>query len=44
MGYATNHADERMEDMLKRADMAMYQDKRNYYLNHNRRKPTANDI
>ena len=44
MGYATNHADERMEDMLKRADMAMYQDKRNYYLNHNRRKPTSNDI
>lgn len=44
IGYATNHLDERMEDMLKRADMAMYQDKRNYYLKHNRRKPTLNDL
>jgi len=44
IGYATNHLDERMEDMLKRADMAMYQDKRNHYLKHNRRKPTLNDL
>ncbi|OTG68109.1 histidine kinase [Acinetobacter sp. ANC 4470] len=36
-GYATNKDGERMEDMLKRADMIMYQEKRNYYLNNNRR-------
>lgn len=32
-GYATNKNGERVEDMLKRADMIMYQEKRNYYLN-----------
>ena len=39
-GYATNKDGERMEDMLKRADMAMYQEKRAYYLNNNRRTNT----
>ena len=37
IGQATNQLDERMEDMLKRADMDMYQQKRNYYLNKDRR-------
>lgn len=40
MGYATNKDGERMEDMLKRADMIMYQEKRDYYLNNNRRTTT----
>ncbi len=40
-GYATNKDGERMEDMLKRADLAMYQDKRNYYLDNNRRKENS---
>jgi diguanylate cyclase (GGDEF)-like protein/PAS domain S-box-containing protein len=44
IGSATNQDGESMEDMLKRADMAMYQNKRNYYLTNNRRKPTLNDI
>ena len=44
IGSATNQEGESMEDMLKRADMAMYQNKRNYYLTNNRRKPTLNDI
>ncbi len=39
-GYATNKDGERMEDMLKRADMIMYQEKRDYYLNNNRRTNT----
>ena len=39
-GYATNKDGERMEDMLKRADMIMYQEKRDYYLNNNRRTTT----
>lgn len=39
-GYATNKDGERMEDMLKRADMIMYQEKRAYYLNNNRRTTT----
>ncbi|MFZ0332332.1 MAG: sensor domain-containing diguanylate cyclase [Acinetobacter bohemicus] len=39
-GYATNKDGERMEDMLKRADMIMYQEKRNYYLNNSRRTKT----
>lgn len=39
-GYATNKDGERMEDMLKRADMIMYQEKREYYLNNNRRTNT----
>ena len=39
-GYATNKDGERMEDMLKRADMIMYQEKRNYYLNNSRRTNT----
>ena len=39
-GYATNNDGERMEDMLKRADMIMYQEKRDYYLNNNRRTTT----
>ena len=43
-GSATNQDGESMEDMLKRADMAMYQNKRNYYLTNNRRKPTLNNI
>jgi len=44
IGSATNQDGESMEDMLKRADMTMYQNKRNYYLTNNRRKPTLNDI
>ncbi|TCB78952.1 diguanylate cyclase [Acinetobacter sp. ANC 3781] len=44
IGSATNQDGESMEDMLKRADMAMYQNKRNYYLTNNRRKPTLNNI
>ena len=44
IGSATNQDGESMEDMLKRADMPMYQNKRNYYLTNNRRKPTLNDI
>ena len=40
-GYATNKDGERMEDMLKRADMIMYQEKRDYYLNNNRRTNTS---
>ena len=45
IGYATNHEGERMEDMLKRADMSMYEEKRSFYRdnNHNRRKATLND-
>ena len=39
-GYATNKDGERMEDMLKRADMIMYQEKRDYYLNNSRRTNT----
>ncbi|CAD9194100.1 sensor domain-containing diguanylate cyclase [Acinetobacter bohemicus] len=39
-GYATNKDGERMEDMLKRADMIMYQEKREYYLNNSRRTNT----
>ena len=39
-GYATNKDGERMEDMLKRADMIMYKEKRDYYLNNNRRTNT----
>ena len=39
-GYATNKDGERKEDMLKRADMIMYQEKRDYYLNNSRRTNT----
>ncbi|CAB1210978.1 sensor domain-containing diguanylate cyclase [Acinetobacter bouvetii] len=38
IGYATNHTDERMEEMLKRADLDMYRQKKNYYLDKDRRQ------
>ena len=37
IGHATNLPHERIEDMLKRADLDMYQQKKNYYQNHDRR-------
>ena len=40
MGAATNRAGERLEDVVKRADLAMYQAKRDFYsdFSHNRRQ------
>ncbi|WP_180101980.1 sensor domain-containing diguanylate cyclase [Acinetobacter sp. YH12126] len=37
IGSATNILNERMEDMLKRADLDMYRQKKKYYLNKDRR-------
>ncbi|MGE8683304.1 MAG: diguanylate cyclase domain-containing protein [Acinetobacter sp.] len=37
IGYATNELNERMEDMLKRADLEMYRQKKIHYLNKDRR-------
>ncbi|ATO20936.1 histidine kinase [Acinetobacter sp. LoGeW2-3] len=37
IGHATSHADERLEDMLKRADQEMYHQKRTHYQNNDRR-------
>ena len=37
IGHATNLEQERIEDMLKRADLDMYHQKKNYYQNHDRR-------
>ncbi|OTG73207.1 histidine kinase [Acinetobacter sp. ANC 4169] len=37
IGHATNLEQERIEDMLKRADLEMYHQKKNYYQNHDRR-------
>lgn len=37
IGHATNLPHERIEDMLKRADLEMYHQKKNYYQNHDRR-------
>ncbi len=42
IGHATNLEQERIEDMLKRADLHMYCQKRNYYLNHDRRSQPDN--
>jgi diguanylate cyclase (GGDEF) domain len=37
IGSATNELNERMDDMLKRADLDMYRQKKKYYLNKDRR-------
>ncbi|WP_313044290.1 sensor domain-containing diguanylate cyclase [Acinetobacter sp.] len=37
IGCATNELNERMDDMLKRADLDMYRQKKKYYLNKDRR-------
>jgi len=37
IGHATNLEHERIEDMLKRADLEMYHQKKNYYQNNDRR-------
>ncbi len=41
IGHATSYADERLEDMLKRADQDMYHQKRSHYQNNDRRMPAS---
>ena len=38
VGAATTQPDEKVENMLKRADIAMYRDKKEYYIQYDRRK------
>ena len=43
IGHTTHQAGEHMEDMLKRADLLMYEQKRAYYLENSRRKSAESE-